>query len=312
MKIREKFLGTALIAAMLTMSGCGEESTAMDAADQLVMNSLRSPSSYSPASKKVLWKGVNKDGHPAYIIRVDYDAQNGFGAMLRGCNLAAFYLKGDQFGYRGTGVDSCMGSPGSEDERFGLEITRRFNDFRNTGSEVVSEKKPEPPIAEHAAPEVSVSFGGPPEKSALAVAAKQVGHLGTATIRVDEEEMVFFVFVNEVRVPKYLFSGSASFRSQWEIGGRDLHLIALSDGGVSSCPSSYAFLIVEKGEATVTDPFGSCSDLPSISETNGEITIEFPKFESSEAQVVRYANGQVFRRIGSAPEKLVPAYSKGL
>ena len=71
------------------------ESKITSAAQQLVKESLRSPASFNPVSTTVTWKGryQNRD---AYVVKTEYDAQNGFGAMLRGCHYVAFALEGDQ------------------------------------------------------------------------------------------------------------------------------------------------------------------------------------------------------------------------
>ena len=51
----------------------------------------------NPIQKKekeqILWSGKkmsNSVEHFSYIVQVNYDAQNSFGANLRGCNLVAF------------------------------------------------------------------------------------------------------------------------------------------------------------------------------------------------------------------------------
>ena len=59
-------------------------------AAQIVKEQLRSPSSFQYVDSEVLWKGKTKSGAPAYVVFVKYDAQNSFGAMLRGCMAVAY------------------------------------------------------------------------------------------------------------------------------------------------------------------------------------------------------------------------------
>lgn len=73
------------------------------AATLVVRKNLRSPSSFQHVRSDVLWKGKSADGKPAYVVAVGYDAQNAFGAMLRGCMLVAFYEAGnDEIGWNPT------------------------------------------------------------------------------------------------------------------------------------------------------------------------------------------------------------------
>lgn len=52
--------------------------------------SLQSPSSYQFVFGDVLWSGETDSGERGYVVRVAYDAQNGFGALLRGCAFVAY------------------------------------------------------------------------------------------------------------------------------------------------------------------------------------------------------------------------------
>lgn len=65
---------------------------------QLIKSQLQSPSSFVPVSQSVLWQGKYKTRN-AYIVKVEYDAQNGFGAMLRGCQYVAFSLENDKINW---------------------------------------------------------------------------------------------------------------------------------------------------------------------------------------------------------------------
>ena len=88
-------------------------------ASVIVQQQLNSPSSFKYMSSEVLWKGKSKNGEPAYVVSVVYDAQNSFGAMLRGCMLVSFYETSDNkvgwnpmFGVRdGNEYAACDPSP---------------------------------------------------------------------------------------------------------------------------------------------------------------------------------------------------------
>ncbi len=64
-------------------------------ASEIVKEQLRSPGSFNNVSSEVLWKGKSNKGEPAYVVSVLYDAQNGFGAMLRGCMFVSYHETAD-------------------------------------------------------------------------------------------------------------------------------------------------------------------------------------------------------------------------
>ncbi len=66
-----------------------------DQATVVVKRQLRSPSSFKHVSSKVIWTGRTQKAEPAYVVAVGYDAQNSFGAALRGCMLVAYYEAAD-------------------------------------------------------------------------------------------------------------------------------------------------------------------------------------------------------------------------
>lgn len=62
------------------------------------------------ASTEVVYKGTtdNKDHYKARIVKVKFDSQNGFGAMLRGCQYVAFWYKGgDTYSYPKSATWPC-------------------------------------------------------------------------------------------------------------------------------------------------------------------------------------------------------------
>lgn len=97
-------------------------------ASVVIKEKLRSPSSFSKKDTRLYWKGKASNGNPAYIVRVDYDAQNGFGATIRQCNIVAFSNKGiDVEWNRFAAVSECAIKGGSDDKI--VEALKRANDF---------------------------------------------------------------------------------------------------------------------------------------------------------------------------------------
>ncbi len=88
---KERILAAVLIGGLL--AGCSKPREA-SVADKMISDKLKSPSSYSAVSQKTLWKGKH-DGFDAYIIKTEFDAQNGFGAQIRDCYYTSFTLKAD-------------------------------------------------------------------------------------------------------------------------------------------------------------------------------------------------------------------------
>lgn len=90
----KKRIGISCIAGALllttVLTGCG---MAGSDADRIIQQSLRSPGSFSAVSHTTLFAG-KKAGQPAYIVKVEYDAQNGFGGTVRDCTYVSFYHEG--------------------------------------------------------------------------------------------------------------------------------------------------------------------------------------------------------------------------
>ena len=83
-----------IISALLVtivLTGCD---AATGDADRIIQQSLRSPNSFSAVSHTTLFTG-KKAGQPAYIVKVEYDAQNAFGASVRDCTYVSFYHEND-------------------------------------------------------------------------------------------------------------------------------------------------------------------------------------------------------------------------
>ena len=71
------------------------EASPADQAAQIAKQHVRSPASFKHVGGEVLWEGQTKDGLPAYVTSVSYDAANGFGAVLRGCMVIAYRRTAD-------------------------------------------------------------------------------------------------------------------------------------------------------------------------------------------------------------------------
>jgi len=71
-------------------------------------------------------------------------------------------------------------------------------------------------------------------------------------------------------------------------GKRGAAVLLVSDGG-NSCPGNYVVLSVDKGEAKVTEPFGTCADTAETSANAGIITVRFPPIGGRDGTVYRWS-----------------------
>ncbi len=101
--------GLAMAAAVgLWIMGSGGSISTTSGASQIIKQNLKSPSSFREVDSRVLWSGKDKDGNDAHIVRVEYEAQNGFGAMLRNCKIVSYYKEGDNLRWSTKyGFESC-------------------------------------------------------------------------------------------------------------------------------------------------------------------------------------------------------------
>jgi len=100
--MKRQFLLTAALAGALMLGGCDEilsgdaiNKIAFDpakSAGAIIQKNLQAPDSYEFVSGETLWKGKDSDGNDAYVVLVGYNAQNGFGALLRGCSYVAYSI----------------------------------------------------------------------------------------------------------------------------------------------------------------------------------------------------------------------------
>lgn len=76
-------------------------------ASSLIQKQLKSPSSFVLTSGEMKWEGDNKNGKPAYVVKVLYDAENGFGATIRECALVALWKEDGLYKSLPNSVDAC-------------------------------------------------------------------------------------------------------------------------------------------------------------------------------------------------------------
>lgn len=105
MKLISVLFGSLLTVVLL--SGCGNSGPEHQASF-ILKQQMKSPDSFHAKETKMMWQGENKDGHPAYVVKVTYTAQNSYGANLQDCKMVAFSMNGDQLSYnQRTGFDTC-------------------------------------------------------------------------------------------------------------------------------------------------------------------------------------------------------------
>ena len=90
--MNSRIITASIVVACIALSGC--ELTSVANGSGIIQDGLRSPSSFSLVSGKEMWAGKSAAGNDAYIVRIEYDAQNGFGATIRDCKFVAYSVKG--------------------------------------------------------------------------------------------------------------------------------------------------------------------------------------------------------------------------
>ncbi len=109
---------STLLILLAFLIGCSNN---FEEANEIVKNSLRSPSSFHFISGKEEWAGKDKDGKPARIVRIFFDAQNAFGATVRECRLVAV---GENTKYDMLKLDMIKDC---ENPHIDIRTMRRFN-----------------------------------------------------------------------------------------------------------------------------------------------------------------------------------------
>jgi hypothetical protein len=116
------------LAIIFLLAGCGDDQVGN--ASEILKKRLKSPSSFSLVSGKTVWSGKTNHGQPAFIVRIEYDAQNGFGAAIWDCNMVAYWDKGgDSISYLTPGaIQDCeVKGVMSEEEIIKMQVDYNFN-----------------------------------------------------------------------------------------------------------------------------------------------------------------------------------------
>lgn len=125
-RILVALFGTTSIFSLHSCSDTSDASTT--AAIQVLKKELRSPSTFSLERSHVVWTGKTDDGIPAYVVRLEFDSQNGFGAMVRGCRLVALATNGKVVRSSNKSTDACM-SNDPKDDKLMAETLAKMNNF---------------------------------------------------------------------------------------------------------------------------------------------------------------------------------------
>ncbi len=117
--------------AVIGLSGCDMFDRNISIASEIIKKNLKSPSSYSPGYSKIVWEGKNQKGNPAYIARIEYEADNLFCASLSECKFVAFTTEGESY-YWNTmfALDNCISNKGRYVETKVVEMLVKTN-FKN-------------------------------------------------------------------------------------------------------------------------------------------------------------------------------------
>jgi len=118
-----------VIAGLSKIANVFGESKVTGAAQEIIQEALKSPGSFKLISATIVWTGKYKD-RDAYIVKTEYDAQNGFGALLRGCHYVSLSLQGDQFFWnRAVALEECSkgGSGTSEADLIAVVANLNFD-----------------------------------------------------------------------------------------------------------------------------------------------------------------------------------------
>jgi hypothetical protein len=68
-------------------------------ADSVIKKSIKTPSTYKRISGEELRSGATPHGGKSHVFRIEYDAQNVYGALIRDCGVAVFREEGGEIYY---------------------------------------------------------------------------------------------------------------------------------------------------------------------------------------------------------------------
>ncbi len=124
-------------AIAIILAGCDSSNkplkySTINDASEIIKQNIKTPSSFKLISGEEIWSGTNTVGQPVYIVRVEYDAQNTFGAIIRNRNLVAFYATGSNWGWdKKNAIQPCeiKSSDGYvyTDEKAMIRLTKKIN-----------------------------------------------------------------------------------------------------------------------------------------------------------------------------------------
>gem|GEM_PF-1949094 len=101
----------------------------------------------------------------------------------------------------------------------------------------------------------------------------------------------------EVRVGAQRFFTDGDF---WHVGLEaqlgDLYLVSLGSAG-TACATSYAWINVQGGTASVTDVFGNCRDLVNVSHDAETVMVTLPSSSAHEGFVAFVYDGKTFEEV---------------
>jgi hypothetical protein len=92
-----------------------------------ITESLRAPSSFKEIENNRIWEGNDKEGRDAFILKIEYEAMNGFGGINRECQYVAISRKYLTLYWKTTlNKMTCMEK---ENEKFGIKALAETNEF---------------------------------------------------------------------------------------------------------------------------------------------------------------------------------------
>jgi outer membrane lipoprotein-sorting protein len=127
-------LSIRAIAIVFLLGGCsgGATSAGEAAAVQTLKGKISSPSSFNLIKSSLIWQGKNGSGVPAYVFQLNFDAQNGFGAVTRGCQLVAVATDGKSVWSGNKSTGQCFDfNDNSPDNKMLAEAMAKANGFTN-------------------------------------------------------------------------------------------------------------------------------------------------------------------------------------
>jgi hypothetical protein len=89
---------TLTTAGLLMLGACsagGPDTSPTAQAAEIVKSQIGSPDNFKGTGGEVLWKGVNREGRPAYVTTVAFDSKDGAGAVVRSCMMVAYHEGAD-------------------------------------------------------------------------------------------------------------------------------------------------------------------------------------------------------------------------